>query len=39
VRGRVAAGLLTDGIRARRRLKRSRTARTLYSHVPRLARG
>ncbi|HEY7707602.1 MAG TPA: GNAT family N-acetyltransferase [Gaiellaceae bacterium] len=39
LRGRVAAGLLADGIRARRRLKRSRTARTLYSHVPRLARG
>ena len=39
VQGRVAAGLLVRGIRARRRIKRSQTARKLYGRVPRLARG
>jgi CelD/BcsL family acetyltransferase involved in cellulose biosynthesis len=39
VRGRVAVGLLVGGIRARRRIKRSQTARRLYDRVPRLARG
>ena len=36
LRGQVAAGLLVRGIRARRRLKRSETARRLYYRVPRL---
>ena len=36
LRGQVAAGLLVRGIRARRRLKRSETARRLYDRVPRL---
>lgn len=39
LRGRVAVGLLVGGIRARRRIKRSETARKLYDRVPRLARG
>ena len=39
LRGRVAEGLLVGGIRARRRIKRSETARRLYDRVPRPARG
>ncbi len=39
LRGKIAAGLLVAGIRARRRIKRSETARRLYDHVPRPARG
>jgi CelD/BcsL family acetyltransferase involved in cellulose biosynthesis len=38
LRGRAAVELLVDGIRARRRIKRSQTARRLYEHVPRLVR-
>jgi CelD/BcsL family acetyltransferase involved in cellulose biosynthesis len=38
-RGRAAVELLADGIRARRRIKRSETARKLYYRVPRLKRG
>jgi CelD/BcsL family acetyltransferase involved in cellulose biosynthesis len=34
-RGRVAAELLVAGVRARRRLRRSETARRIYAHVPR----
>jgi CelD/BcsL family acetyltransferase involved in cellulose biosynthesis len=36
--GRAAAELLAGGIRARRRIKRSQTARKLYYRVPRLRR-
>jgi len=39
LRGQVAVGLLVGGIRARRSLKRSETARRLYERVPRPARG
>jgi CelD/BcsL family acetyltransferase involved in cellulose biosynthesis len=39
LRGRVAVGLLVGGIRARRRIKRSKTARRMYDRVPRLVRG
>jgi CelD/BcsL family acetyltransferase involved in cellulose biosynthesis len=39
VLGRVAVEALVGGIRARRRIKRSQTARRLYDRVPRLARG
>jgi CelD/BcsL family acetyltransferase involved in cellulose biosynthesis len=39
LRGRVAVGLLVGGIRARRRIKRSETARRLYDRVPRPVRG
>lgn len=39
LRGQVAAGLLVAGIRARRRIKRSETARRLYDRVPRPVRG
>jgi CelD/BcsL family acetyltransferase involved in cellulose biosynthesis len=39
LRGRVAAGTLVGGIKARRRLKRWKTARRLYDRVPRLVRG
>lgn len=39
VRGRAAAEALVGGIRMRRRLKRSATARKLYYRVPRLTRG
>jgi CelD/BcsL family acetyltransferase involved in cellulose biosynthesis len=38
-RGRAATELLVGGIRARRRIKRSKTARTLYYRLPRLKRG
>jgi CelD/BcsL family acetyltransferase involved in cellulose biosynthesis len=38
LRGRAAARALTDGIRLRRRLKRSHTAQRIYGHVPRLLR-
>jgi CelD/BcsL family acetyltransferase involved in cellulose biosynthesis len=37
-RGRVAAELLVAGVRARRRLRRSETARRIYAHVPRPGR-
>jgi CelD/BcsL family acetyltransferase involved in cellulose biosynthesis len=37
-RGRVAAELLVGGVRARRRLRRSETARRIYAHMPRLGR-
>jgi hypothetical protein len=36
--GRAAAELLAGGILARRRIKRSQTARKLYYRVPRLRR-
>jgi CelD/BcsL family acetyltransferase involved in cellulose biosynthesis len=39
LRGRVALGALVGGIKARRRLKRWKTARRLYDRVPRLVRG
>jgi CelD/BcsL family acetyltransferase involved in cellulose biosynthesis len=39
LRGRAAVETLVAGIRARRRIKRSGTARRLYGRVPRLARG
>jgi CelD/BcsL family acetyltransferase involved in cellulose biosynthesis len=39
LQGRAAVASLTGGIRVRRRLKRSRTARRLYYGVPRLGRG
>jgi CelD/BcsL family acetyltransferase involved in cellulose biosynthesis len=39
LRGQVAVGLLVGGIRARRRIKRSETARRLYDRVPRPVRG
>ena len=39
LRGQVAVGLLVGGIRARRSLKRSETARRLYDRVPRPVRG
>jgi CelD/BcsL family acetyltransferase involved in cellulose biosynthesis len=39
LRGRAAAEALVGGIRMRRRLKRSETARKLYYRVPRLTRG
>ncbi len=39
LRGKVAAGLLVVGIRARRRIKRSETARRLYDRVPQSVRG
>jgi CelD/BcsL family acetyltransferase involved in cellulose biosynthesis len=39
LRGRVAAGVLVAGVRARRRLRRSPTARRIYARVPRAARG
>ncbi|MGH3080501.1 MAG: GNAT family N-acetyltransferase [Gaiellaceae bacterium] len=39
LRGRAAVASLTGGIRVRRRLKRSQTARRLYYSVPRLGRG
>ncbi len=39
LRGKVAAELLVVGIRARRRIKRSETARRLYDRVPRPVRG
>jgi CelD/BcsL family acetyltransferase involved in cellulose biosynthesis len=39
LRGRVAVGMVVGGIKARRRLKRWKTARRLYDRVPRLARG
>ena len=39
LRGQVAVGLLVRGIRARRRIKRSATARRLYDRVPRPVRG
>jgi CelD/BcsL family acetyltransferase involved in cellulose biosynthesis len=38
LRGRAAARALVDGIRLRRRLKRSHTAQRIYGHVPRLLR-
>ncbi|HEU6444887.1 MAG TPA: GNAT family N-acetyltransferase [Gaiellaceae bacterium] len=38
-RGRLAAEALSGSVRMRRRLKRSPTARRLYAHVPRPARG
>lgn len=38
LRGRAAVGALLGGIRARRRLKRSQTARKLYYRIPRPAR-
>ncbi len=37
-RGRVAAELLVAGVRARRRLRRSETARRIYAHMPRPGR-
>jgi len=37
-RGRAGAKLLVDAIRARRRIKRSQTARRLYYRLPRLTR-
>jgi len=37
-RGRVAAELLVAGVRARRRLRRSETARRIYAHMPRTRR-
>jgi CelD/BcsL family acetyltransferase involved in cellulose biosynthesis len=37
-RGRVAAELLVAGVRARRRLRRSQTARRIYARMPRLGR-
>ena len=39
LRGRAAVEALTRGIRVRRRLKRSRTARRIFYHVPKLGRG
>lgn len=39
LRGQVAVELLVGGIRARRRIKRSQTARRLYDRVPRPVRG
>jgi CelD/BcsL family acetyltransferase involved in cellulose biosynthesis len=39
LRGRAAVEALTRGIRARRQLKRSRTARRIFYHVPKLGRG
>jgi CelD/BcsL family acetyltransferase involved in cellulose biosynthesis len=39
LRGRAAVEALTRGIRVRRQLKRSQTARRLYSRVPRLGPG
>lgn len=39
VRGRVAVEALTRGIRVRRQLKRSRTARRIYNRAPRLGQG
>jgi CelD/BcsL family acetyltransferase involved in cellulose biosynthesis len=39
VRGRAAVEALTRGIRVRRQLKRSRTARRIYSRVPRPGHG
>jgi CelD/BcsL family acetyltransferase involved in cellulose biosynthesis len=39
LQGRAAVASLTGGIRVRRRLKRSQTARRLYYGVPRLGRG
>jgi CelD/BcsL family acetyltransferase involved in cellulose biosynthesis len=39
VRGQLAVGTLVGGIKARRRLKRWKTARRLYDRVPRLVRG
>jgi len=39
VRGRAAVEMLVAGIHARRRIKRSGTARRLYGRVPRPARG
>jgi CelD/BcsL family acetyltransferase involved in cellulose biosynthesis len=39
LRGHAAVATLTGGIRVRRQLKRSRTARRLYYRVPRLGRG
>jgi CelD/BcsL family acetyltransferase involved in cellulose biosynthesis len=39
LRGRAAVASLTGGIRVRRRLKRSPTARKLYYRVPKLGRG
>jgi CelD/BcsL family acetyltransferase involved in cellulose biosynthesis len=38
LRGRAAVGMLVGGIRARRRLKRWKTAQRIYDRVPRLAR-
>jgi CelD/BcsL family acetyltransferase involved in cellulose biosynthesis len=38
LRGRVAGEALVNGIRARRRIKRSRTAQKLYYRVPKLGR-
>jgi CelD/BcsL family acetyltransferase involved in cellulose biosynthesis len=37
--GRVAVEAITRGIRVRRQLKRSRTARRIFYHVPKLGRG
>ena len=39
LRGRAAVETLVGGIRARRAIKRSKTARKLYYRLPRLARG
>jgi len=39
LRGRLAVEALTRGIRVRRKLKRSRTARRIFYHVPKLGRG
>jgi CelD/BcsL family acetyltransferase involved in cellulose biosynthesis len=39
LRGRAAVEALTRGIRIRRRLKRSRMARRIFYHVPKLGRG
>jgi CelD/BcsL family acetyltransferase involved in cellulose biosynthesis len=39
LRGRAAVEALTWGIRVRRQLKRSRTARRIFYHVPKLGRG
>jgi CelD/BcsL family acetyltransferase involved in cellulose biosynthesis len=39
LRGRAAVEALTRGIRVRKQLKRSRTARRIYNRVPRLGQG
>jgi CelD/BcsL family acetyltransferase involved in cellulose biosynthesis len=39
LRGRAAVEALAGGIRVRRRIKRSSTAKKLYYRIPRLGRG